>query len=134
MDKIGNGHRFYSTVPFTEIIFEHSDVRFITEDPIDVVARKSPSLSGSKPIVVEDFGDFFETNAVVTQLENSSDHACGSIVNDRSANRAYPFLTFPFFNHLPAIPVGRPENEKALSNSFSESLSNFSSEVSTFLL
>ena len=50
----------------------------------------------------------------------------GSFVDDRSANRADPFLIFPFFDYLAAVPVGWSENEKALSNPFGESLSYFS--------
>ena len=91
-----------------------------------MVAGKSFSLSGSKPVTVKDFGDFFVTNAAITQFENSLDDGRGSIVDDWSANRADPFLTLPFFDYLAAVPVGRPENEKALSNPFSESLSYFS--------
>jgi hypothetical protein len=61
--KSGDGHRFYGAVPFPEIIFEHSDICFIAEDPINMVAGEPLSLSGSKPVVVKDLGDFFVTDA-----------------------------------------------------------------------
>src|SRR5262245_13849892 len=64
--KSGDGRWFYRAVPFTEIVFEHSDICFIAKDPVNMVAGKPPSLSGSKPVAVEDFGDLFVTNAAVT--------------------------------------------------------------------
>ena len=54
LDKIPGCHRFYCTVALPEIIFEHADVGFIPEDPVNMVTRKTPSLSGSKPIVVKE--------------------------------------------------------------------------------
>lgn len=94
--KAGDGRWFYRAVPFTEIVFEHSNICFIAEDPVNMVARKPSSLSGSKPVAVENFSDFFVTNAAVTQVEDSSNHACGSIVDDRSADGAGPLLAFRF--------------------------------------
>jgi hypothetical protein len=91
-----------------------------------VIAGKPLSLRSSKPIIVKNLGDFFVTDAVVRQFENPADHARSRIVNDRPTDRADPFLTFSFFDYFSTIPVGRPENEKSLSNPFPQAFSYFS--------
>ena len=86
--KFWDRDRFYSAVSFTEIIFEHANIRFVAENPIDMIAGKPLSLSGSKSIVVKELGDFLVANAAVTQLENPSDHPGGRVVNHRPTDRA----------------------------------------------
>jgi hypothetical protein len=91
-----------------------------------VVAGKSPSLSGSKSVVVQDLADFFVTDAAVAHLEDSAGDTGCHIIHRGSADCANPFLTLLLFDDLAAVSIWRPENEKALSNPFGKSFSYFS--------
>ena len=77
-----------------------------------MIAGEPPSLSGSKSIVIKNFGDLFVPNAAVTHLENSADDISSDIVDNGSTNRAGPFLTLAPLDWLLGLMAIRERLER----------------------